>query len=67
MPRTLLPNGGAKASSPCADSRDPRGKEVRQKNSEENGSGYVSTLPCELHVHMNHLGTCRFQVSRSES
>lgn len=67
VPRTLLLNGGAKAGAPCADGRDPRGKEVRQMNGEESRLDYLSTVPCELYVHVNHLGTCRFWVSSSES
>lgn len=66
VPRSLLLNGGAKAGARRADGRGPRGKEVRQMNSEENRLGYPSTVACELSVCVNHLGTRRFRVSGSE-
>ena len=66
VPRSLLLNGGAKVGARRADGRGPRGKEVRQMNSEENRLGYPSTVACELSVRVNHLGTRRVRVSGSE-
>lgn len=48
VPRTLPLNGGAKEGAPCEDSRDPRRKEVKQVDSEENELGYLNMMPLEL-------------------